>query len=64
MSATKKLHQTQTANSENYYIVQEGDSPWTIALRNHIRLDDLLKMNDLDEYKARRLKPGDQLRIR
>ncbi|ACZ32791.1 lysM domain protein [Chlamydia pneumoniae LPCoLN] len=62
--SNEKTPQTQTANSENYYIVQEGDSPWTIALRNHIRLDDLLKMNDLDEYKARRLKPGDQLRIR
>ncbi|WP_100934226.1 lytic transglycosylase [Candidatus Chlamydia corallus] len=61
---SEKNPQTQNTTSENYYIVQEGDSPWTIALRNHIRLDDLLKMNDLDEYKARRLKPGDQLRIR
>ncbi|SPN74012.1 D-gamma-glutamyl-meso-diaminopimelic acid endopeptidase CwlS precursor,membrane-bound lytic murein transglycosylase D,stage VI sporulation protein D,LysM domain [Chlamydia serpentis] len=61
---SQKNSQMNVSNSENYYTVQEGDSPWTIALRNHIRLDDLLKMNDLDEYKARRLKPGDQLRIR
>ncbi|WP_201456351.1 LysM peptidoglycan-binding domain-containing protein [Chlamydia sp. 17-3921] len=55
---------SQITSSENYYIVQEGDSPWTIALRNHIRLEELLRLNNLDEQKARRLRPGDQLRIR
>ena len=28
-----------------------------------MKLDDLLKLNNLTEEKARRLKPGDQLRI-
>ncbi|AGW38294.1 LysM peptidoglycan-binding domain-containing protein [Chlamydia pecorum] len=54
----------ETLNPENYYTVQEGDSPWTIALRNHIRLEELLRLNNLDEHKARRIRPGDQLRIR
>lgn len=58
---TKKA---KIASADDYYTVQEGDSPWTIALRNGIRLEDLLKMNDLDEQKARRLRPGDQLRIK
>lgn len=58
---TKKA---KIALADDFYTVQEGDSPWTIALRHGIRLEDLLRMNDLDEQKARRLRPGDQLRIR
>lgn len=47
-----------------YYVVKEGDSPWLIASKNHVKVDDLLRLNDLDEQKARRLRPGDRLRIR
>ncbi|MEG0037234.1 MAG: LysM peptidoglycan-binding domain-containing protein [Victivallaceae bacterium] len=54
----------QSLSDNEYYVVKEGDSPWTIALRHKMKLDDLLKLNDLDEYKARYLKPGDQLRVR
>lgn len=56
--------QVQVSNPNDYYIVKEGDSPWGIALRNGIRLNELLQMNDLDEQKARKLRPGDRLRIR
>lgn len=56
--------QVKVSNPNDYYIVKEGDSPWGIALRNGIRLNDLLQMNDLDEQKARKLRPGDRLRIR
>ncbi|WP_348663206.1 lytic transglycosylase [Chlamydia vaughanii] len=59
-----KNPKVKVSSADDFYTVQEGDSPWAIALRNGIRLDDLLKMNDLDEQKARRLRPGDQLRIR
>lgn len=47
-----------------YYTVKNGDNPWTIAMKNHMKLEDLLKLNELDQEKAKRLKPGDQLRIR
>lgn len=47
-----------------YYTVREGDNPWLIASRNKIRLEDLLRINELDDYKAKRLRPGDKLRIR
>ncbi len=47
-----------------YYTVKNGDNPWTIAVKNHMKVDELLKLNSLDEEKARKLKPGDQLRIR
>lgn len=54
------------ANSgeSKFYVVKNGDNPWTIAVKNHMKVDELLKLNGLDEEKARKLKPGDQLRIR
>ncbi len=51
-------------NDVKYYVVKSGDSPWTIAVKNKMKLEDLLKLNGLDNEKARRLKPGDRLRIR
>ncbi|MBY0528871.1 MAG: LysM peptidoglycan-binding domain-containing protein [Rhabdochlamydiaceae bacterium] len=54
----------QKDEAPKYYIVKNGDNPWTIAVKNHLKVDELLKLNDLNEEKARRLKPGDQLRIR
>ena len=61
-NAVKKAP-TQLSEGE-FYVVQQGDSPWLIASRNNLRLDELLRLNDLDEQKARRLRPGDRLRIR
>ncbi len=47
-----------------YYIVKHGDNPWTIAVKNKIKVEELLRLNNLDESKAKKLKPGDQLRIK
>ncbi len=47
-----------------YYVVKNGDNPWTIAVKNHMKVEELLQLNQLDEEKARRLKPGDKLVIR
>jgi len=47
-----------------YYTVKNGDNPWTIAVKNHMKVEELLKLNNLNEEKARRLKPGDKLRIK
>ncbi len=49
--------------SPKYYTVKNGDNPWTIAVKNHMKVEDLLKLNNLDQEKARKLKPGDQLKI-
>jgi peptidoglycan endopeptidase LytF len=46
-----------------YYTVKKGDNPWTIAVKNRLKVEDLLKLNSMTEEQARRLKPGDQLRI-
>lgn len=55
---------TEKDSSSKYYIVKKGDNPWTIAVKNHMKVDELLKLNHLSEEQARRLKPGDQLQIR
>lgn len=51
-------------NSAKFYTVKKGDSPWTIAVKNHLKVEELLKLNNMNEDQARRLKPGDQLRIK
>jgi LysM repeat protein len=47
-----------------YYTMKVGDNPWSIAMKHHIKVDELLKMNGLNEKTARKLKPGDRLKIR
>lgn len=51
-------------NSPEYYTIKVGENPWAIAMRHHMKLDELLKLNGLNEEKARKLRPGDRLRIR
>lgn len=47
-----------------YYTVKVGDNPWGIAMKHHMKVEELLKLNHLNEERARKLKPGDRLRIR
>jgi len=47
-----------------YYTIKSGDNPWKIARQFHVKMDDLLRLNNLDEEKARNLKVGDRIRIR
>jgi len=54
----------QSAGGEQFYTVKQGDNPWTIAVKNQLKVDELLKLNNLNDEKARRLRPGDKLRIR
>jgi len=51
-------------DAEKYYVVKEGDSPWKIAQKCHMQVDELLRMNDMDHTKARRLRPGDRLKVK
>ena len=55
---------SQKKENEQYYIVKVGENPWTIAMKHRIKVEDLLRMNKLDEKKARRIRPGDKLRVR
>jgi peptidoglycan DL-endopeptidase LytF len=50
--------------SSEYYTVKNGDSLWVIAVRHNMKVEELLQLNGMDETKARRLKPGDRIRIK
>ena len=43
------------------YTVQAGDNPWSIAKKNGVKLEDLLKANDIKDPKN--LKIGDVLKL-
>lgn len=47
-----------------YYTMRMGDNPWAIAMKHHMKVQELLRLNGLNEEKARKLKPGDRLRVR
>jgi LysM repeat protein len=65
MVATKPVEKKVTeAAGPEYYTMKVGENPWSIAIRHHMKLDELLRLNGLNEEKARKLKPGDRLRIR
>ena len=55
---------TVSTTGDQYYTVKAGDNPWTIAVKHHMKVEELLKMNNLDEQKAKRLKAGDKLRVK
>lgn len=63
-AAEVKPKPSAVSSGEDFYVVKEGDNPWLISSRNHLKLEELLRLNGLDEQKARRLRPGDRLRIR
>lgn len=65
--AKKNLAQVEKKALEvnpEYYTIKVGENPWAIAMKHHMKLDELLRLNGLNEEKARKLKPGDRLRIR
>lgn len=47
-----------------YYVVKSGDSPWKIAKQFNVKYEDILRLNNLDEEKARNLKIGDRIRVK
>lgn len=47
-----------------YYVIKNGDNPWKIAKQYGVKFEDLLRLNSLDEEKARNLKVGDEIRVR
>ncbi len=61
---TPKPVEQKPIEEGKYYIVKSGDNPWSVAIKNHIKFDELLRLNNLDEDKAKKLKPGDKLRIK
>lgn len=55
---------SSSVTKQQFYTVRTGDTPWTIAAKNQLKVEELLQLNNLNQEKARYLKPGDRLRIR
>lgn len=65
LAAPKAVSKANDSSDEvEYYIIKSGDNPWKIAKQFKVKFDDLLKMNHLDEEKARNLKIGDRIRVK
>ena len=47
-----------------YYVIKSGDNPWKIAKQFGVKYDEILRLNNLDEEKARNLKIGDRVRVK
>lgn len=47
-----------------YYTVESGDNPWKIAKKSGVKYDEILRLNHLDEDKARNLRIGDRIRVK
>lgn len=47
-----------------YYVIKSGDNPWKIAKQFNVKFDELLRLNNLDEERARNLKIGDKVRVK
>lgn len=47
-----------------YYVVKAGDNPWTIAHKHNMKVEELLKMNQMSSEKAKSLKIGDKLKVK
>lgn len=54
----------KTPQDVSYYTIKSGDSPWKIAKQFNVSYEEILKLNNLTEEKARSLKIGEQIRIR
>lgn len=52
------------ADEPVYYVIKSGDNPWKIARQFGVKYDEILRLNQLDEEKARNLKIGDRVRVK
>jgi len=47
-----------------YYEMEKGDNPWKVAKKFHVSYESIVTLNELDDQKAKNLKPGDKIRIK
>ncbi len=62
--ASSSIAKVSDSSDHKYYVVKNGDNPSTIAFKNKLKLSELLRLNNLDEEKAKKIRPGLKLRIR
>jgi peptidoglycan DL-endopeptidase LytF len=59
---------TSTINDKNteaqYYVIKSGDNPWKLSKQFNVKYEDILRLNNLNEEKARNMRTGDRIRIK
>ncbi len=60
----KETASTPTSTDPVYYTVKSGDNPWKIAKQFGVKFDDILKLNNMTEEQARKMKVGDKIRVK
>lgn len=45
------------------YTIRRGDNLWNIAKKFQVSVNELLRLNNLDDRRARNLRPGDRIRV-
>jgi peptidoglycan endopeptidase LytF len=63
-SSAKADSKTDSKSEPQYYTVKNGDNPTKIAKQFNVKVDELLKLNNMSEDKARNLKVGDKIRVK
>lgn len=58
---TKAVEAEPTAE---YYVVKSGDNPWKIAKKFNTTSEEIMRLNSMDEKKAKNLKAGDRIRVK
>lgn len=58
------LPETASIEEPVYYTIKSGDNPWKIAKQFHVKFEDLMKLNQLDEESGKNLKVGDKIRVK
>lgn len=56
--------QVSIDNEPVYYTIKSGDNPWKIAKQYKVKFEDILKLNNMSEEKAKNLKVGDKIRVK
>jgi|GEM_PF-1886428 len=64
LSAEREVQKEAKRPEPMYYVMKSGDSPWKIAKQLGINYEEILRLNQLDEEKARKLKVGDRIRVK
>jgi len=54
----------ETSSEIKTYTIKAGDNPWTIAKKHNMKVEELLKINNLTKDKAKNLKVGDKLKVK
>lgn len=58
------VKEESSISEPQYYVIKSGDNPWKVAKQFNVKYEDILRLNDLDEEKARNLKVGDKIRVK